>query len=115
MLVLVPTTTLSAIQRGTNIVFVLKNCMLMLFSIVTGFMVLTMRPSALTWLKWFFAVYAVITVLESALFLSLGLTAAGWLLLVRGIFSLTVWVAYFQVSRRVRATFGRNLFGKKTA
>jgi hypothetical protein len=115
MMVLRPIMTISAMQKGTNIVFALKNCMLMLFSITTGFMILTVKPSALTWLKWFFAVYAVLIVLEFALFLSLGLTAAGWLLLMRGIVFLTVWVVYFQVSRRVRATFGRNLFGKQTA
>ena len=100
---------------GLAIAFVLSA-----LSITTGIMLLLEKPSAFIWLWWFFGVQAAVLALSIGVIVGgfgsedLGVTGENGIRevvnVVRGIVSLIIWLAYFKRSKRVFATFGRNLW-----
>jgi len=86
---------------------------LVVYGMVTGIQLWRVRPGALTLLRIYFGFVVALTLF------TIGLMFYGSFLMHVGIWSvfawvetaafLAVWVTYFRVSKRVRATYGRNL------
>ncbi|MDP9267419.1 MAG: hypothetical protein M3P27_03735 [Acidobacteriota bacterium] len=80
---------------------------------VTGIQLWRVRPGALTLLRVYFALVLALTLFTIGLmfYQTLGMHISLWSVVawVRTAAFLGVWVTYFRVSKRVRATYGRNL------
>jgi hypothetical protein len=91
-------------------------------SMTTSIMLILEKRSALVWLWWYFGVFVTIMVLAlvATIFRGPGAEEAGpaaneakitaVFLTIRGIIFVVLWVSYFKRSKRVLATFGRNLW-----
>jgi hypothetical protein len=85
-----------------------------MFGLVTGVVVLTMRPSALNWLRSYFFI-GIVTRLGALILFSAQsyVSDAHWfeqfVIHLISLFLLVAWIAYFHFSTRVNATFGSNL------
>ena len=85
-----------------------------MFGVVTGIMVWSVRPTALHWLRGYFAV-SVVTRIAALILIGSKAPAGGasWFedftRQCIGLVGLIAWFAYFNYSARVRATFGSNL------
>ena len=103
---------------GLVIAFILSG-----LSITTSIMLILEKRSAFAWLWWYFGVYAIVVVLaiigtvsgganaeEAVTFADREARLREFRDLWHGIVFLIVWVSYFKRSKRVRATFGRNLW-----
>lgn len=81
-------------------------------SLAVGIQVWRVAPDALTWVKVYFIVFSAWEVLRIAYVVIVN--HAGFDLpmvyRIRTLLWIAIWTAYFSKSKRVRATFGRNLF-----
>lgn len=108
---------LEAAANRDDILVVVFNVALAAFCIFVGVSVWRVRPGALALVKALFIVLtcvAALIIVGGAAMLSEGASRAGNLsetLLpgARMLFSIAIWLAYFKKSKRVLATFGRNL------
>ncbi len=85
-----------------------------MFGLVTGVMVLSIRPSALNWLRSYFVIGFVTRTAALILFSTQSsVSDAHWFVqfvaYLISLFLLVAWIAYFHFSVRVNATFGSNL------
>jgi hypothetical protein len=85
-----------------------------MFGLVTGVMVWSVRPSALSWLRGYFAI-AIVTRIGALILFSTSSYASSslWFEQFTGhliaLFVTMAWIAYFLFSARVKATLGSNL------
>jgi len=91
-------------------------------SITTSIMLILEKPSAFAWLWSYFGVFAAIMVLGLTATLVGGAVTGETgpdaaeskmrevLVMIRGLGFVALWLSYFKRSKRVRATFGRNLW-----
>jgi hypothetical protein len=85
-----------------------------MFGLVTGIMVWSIRPTALNWLRGYFVI-GIVTRVAALILISTkaNVNDGHWFEhfanQCMGLFILTAWIAYFNFSARVKATFGSNL------
>jgi hypothetical protein len=85
-----------------------------MFGMVTGIMLWSVRPTALNWLRGYFVI-GIVTRIAALIFISFqayandGLWFEHFANQCLGLFGLIAWIAYFNYSARVKATFGSNL------
>lgn len=82
----------------------------MIFAFVAGLFVAIQSSMAITVLRLYFGLLGSYSVFRLTFTVLEGGSIAKWDRYLQLLVSLGIWASYFQYSRRVRATFGRNLW-----
>jgi hypothetical protein len=110
LILLQPIRFLGAAAKATDTLTIVLELMLAALSITTGIIIAKRKQAAFLWLKWYFGIIVGLSVVG---FLgSLGdsqQTGAAIIEFVGGALPVIIWALYFRKSKRVLATFGRNL------
>lgn len=106
-----PVIYLAEAAQNPDLLIITLDLALAALSATTGILLYRTNPAAFSWLWWYFGVLVVIAVLSfmANYFDENEVSFRDKIQPFRTLFFTAVWFSYFKVSKRVLATFGRNL------